>query len=183
MKLRGWCLVGALTVLAGAGAAAAGRARCASPDDVAVLGVAALQQTLMDAALTCGAGARTDYNTFQVVFGPALVRTDRQMLALFVRLQGRSGAAGHNAFKTDLASSAELRRIRDPIGFCAQAADMARGALVSGRAKTGETGRMAALKDFAVGVVDIGADWPVPCLAIPDVVPQPNPLRLADGAP
>jgi hypothetical protein len=93
--------------------------RCASPQEVATLKVAALQQELMVAALTCHEiGA---YNRFVLDYRPELQRSDRTMLDLFMSHEGsRAGDADYNAFKTRLANLAALRN-NDDSGFCQEA--------------------------------------------------------------
>jgi hypothetical protein len=94
--------------------------RCASSREVATLKVAALQQQLMVAALTCHEiGA---YNRFVLSYRPELQRSDREMLDLFQDRDGsRAGDAAYNAFKTRLANLAVLRNNDEDTSFCAQA--------------------------------------------------------------
>lgn len=91
--------------------------RCASPKDYTSLKLAALQQELMVAALTCHEiGA---YNRFVLGFRPQLQRSDRAMLAFFKKRDGaRAGDAHYNAYKTKLANDAMLQQNADSGGFC-----------------------------------------------------------------
>jgi hypothetical protein len=94
--------------------------RCASRREVDTLKVAALQQELMVAALTCH-DVRA-YNRFVLSYRPELQRSDRAMLALFMSREGsRAGDAAYNAFKTRLANLAALRNNEEGGEFCAQA--------------------------------------------------------------
>jgi len=94
--------------------------RCASSREVATLKVAALQQQLMVAALTCHEiGA---YNRFVISYRPELQSSDRRMLNLFMERDGsRAGDAAYNAFKTRLANLAALRQNDPGASFCAEA--------------------------------------------------------------
>ena len=151
--------------------------------------ISAIQQEFMDAALTCGDAARAQYNAFQTNFGPALNQSDRQLLALFRRMMGGRGNAAYNLFKTDLATKAELRRIHDHAGFCAAATQKAQTVLalgvVSGKPKQLAALRYANLKDFAGETASVDFVWPIPTCEVwvPEVMPQPNPLRLAEATP
>jgi hypothetical protein len=91
--------------------------RCASREDVDTLRVAAFQQELMVAALTCHEVSA--YNHFVVSYRPELQQSDHAMLALFDARDGSDGDAEYNAFKTRLANLAALRS-NDDGGFCEQ---------------------------------------------------------------
>lgn len=185
-------VIGAVALLT-AGAAAgkvrgAAQAKCASPAEFPSMQISAIQQELMDAALTCGDGARNQYNTFQTSFNPALLQSDRQMQTLFRRVLGRGGNAAYNLFKTDLASKAELRRIHDHAGFCVSIAQKASAVLalsaVSGKPRQAAALRYANLKEFASSEAPVDFEWPILACEVPTptVVPQPNPLRIAENA-
>jgi hypothetical protein len=92
---------------------------CATRDEMTALRVAAFQQQLMVAALTCH--DEDDYNNFVVSYRPALQRSDRDMLQLFVSKEGESGDAAYNSYKTRLANLASMRSIRHGGRFCREA--------------------------------------------------------------
>ena len=93
--------------------------RCATSSEMATLKVAAFQQQLMVAALTCHKiGA---YNRFVRSYRPALQRSDHDMLRLFVKLDGTDGDADYNAYKTRLANLAVLRNNASGGAYCHQA--------------------------------------------------------------
>ncbi|MBU6299287.1 MAG: hypothetical protein KJS68_13695, partial [Alphaproteobacteria bacterium] len=186
--MAGVCLL-ALGAAVTSGAEARKTLRCAEPAEVTAMQAAAIQQELMDAALTCGEQARINYNAFQTTFGPELRRSDRTLLLMFHRAMGWSkGDAAYNKFKTDLASKAELRRVHGSQDFCTAANLVVSAAL---------TPQKPALSDFVSGVpvTDVGGDAngdlgsPVPncqlqltlqgAMAGPGIVPKPNPLRVA----
>jgi hypothetical protein len=97
--------------------------RCASPKDYTSLKLAALQQELMVAALTCH--ETRSYNRFVLGYRPQLQRSDRAMLAFFKKRDGAAaGDAHYNSYKTKLANDAMLQENADSDGFC----DMARAA-------------------------------------------------------
>ena len=188
--MAGGCVL-ALCLAATGGAEAKKASKCANPAEVTAMQAAAVQQELMDAALTCGDEARTNYNAFQTSYGSELRRSDKTMLQMFHRAMGYSkGDAAYNKFKTDMASKAELRRIHGHADFCAAANLVAAAALAPDK---------PSLNDFVSGVpvtdVAVEADSPVGscqvevavtlqgAMAGPDIVPKPNPLRVAVLAP
>jgi hypothetical protein len=109
--------VAALTLCWLAGNAMAA-ARCAEPQDMTALQIAALQQQLMVAALTCHDVA--DYNRFVISHQPELQASDRALLRFFQRSGAQKGDDGYNAYKTKLANDSSLRSIRDG-QFCPSA--------------------------------------------------------------
>lgn len=91
--------------------------RCAAPKDYASLKLAALQQELMVAALTCH--ETHDYNRFVLGYRSQLQRSDHAMLVFFKKRDGaRAGDAHYNAYKTKLANDAMLRENADSDGYC-----------------------------------------------------------------
>lgn len=153
--------------------------KCAEPDEAAAIQTTVVDQQLVDAALTCGATIRERFNAYRTAFGPELRLSDRALLSLFTRVYGSTkGDAAYNLFKTDMASKAELRRIRDAANFC-RAAD-----LVLTAANAPEKPR---LKDFVAGVPIADTETPVSSCSVevnfgfkgvqasPSVVPQPRP--------
>lgn len=93
--------------------------RCATPAEMSTLRVAAFQQQLMVAALTCHRIG--SYNHFVKAYRPSLVRSDQNMLRLFVRLDGTDGEADYNAYKTRLANLAVLRNNESGGAYCREA--------------------------------------------------------------
>jgi hypothetical protein len=174
--------------LATTGAAEAKKAlKCANPAEVVAMQASAVQQELMDAALTCGEAAQTNYNVFQTNFGPELRRSDRTLLTMFHRVLGyRKGDAAYNLFKTELASKAELRRVHGHQDFCTAANLVISAALAP---------EQPSLNDFVSGVQVKDIEGPVTscqmevavtlqgAMAGPDIVPKPNPLRVAALTP
>jgi hypothetical protein len=114
-------LKAAAAALAFAGMAASSSAsdRCLDRHDMTALQVASVQQQLMVAALTCGDIAQ--YNRFVRAYQPELRSSDAALMALFVRLSGRSaGTAEYHSFKTKLANAASLRSSSDG-SYCGMA--------------------------------------------------------------
>lgn len=92
-------------------------ADCVNNDAMTALKVAAMQQELMVAALTCHEVAR--YNHFVLSHQPELIDSDNRLKAYFVQ---RSGVeAGYHTFKTELANASSLRSVRATNSFCARA--------------------------------------------------------------
>ena len=111
-----------------AGAADARAVRCAMPDEVSAIRIAAVQQELMVAALTCD--QVTNFNAFQVGFGPELRNSDATLHKMFKRIfGGRQGEAEFHAFKTRLANDSSIRSIQDNQGYCHEAATVFSSAL------------------------------------------------------
>jgi hypothetical protein len=101
--------------------------RCATQAEMSTLRVAAFQQQLMVAALTCH--EMGSYNRFVRTYRPSLVSSDRTMLRLFMRLDGSDGDADYNAYKTRLANLAVLRNDANGDSYCREAsADFAAAA-------------------------------------------------------
>jgi hypothetical protein len=173
----------ALTIGA-ADAARRPQLKCASPPEVAAIQTTVVDQQLVDAALTCGDATRTGFNAYRTGFGAELRSTDALLLKMFKRIYGGpKGDAAYNLFKTNMASKAELRRIKDAQGFC-QAADLVLAA-ANGAAKP-------SLKDFVAGVQVADVETPVSSCSVavdvtfkgvqaaPDVVPRPRPPQPDD---
>jgi len=92
-------------------------ASCARGSDASALKIAALQQELMVAALSCRDVVL--YNRFVTSHQPELFASDGRLKSYFIRTQG--GEAGYNTYKTELANTAALRSSRDAGDFCTQA--------------------------------------------------------------
>lgn len=173
--------------LDGAHAAHRPSLKCAEPDEAAAIQTTVVDQQLVDAALTCGAPIREKFNAYRTAFGPELRLSDRALLNLFTRVYGSTkGDAAYNLFKTDMASKAELRRIRDSASFC-RAADLV---LVAANAPA-----KPRLKDFVAGVPIADTETPVSNCSVevnfglkgvqasPSVVPQPRPPQPGEVPP
>jgi len=185
--MAGGCLLA--LCLAATGAAEAKKAlKCADPAEVTAMQASAVQQELMDAALTCGEAAQTNFNAFQTSFGPELRRSDKILLQMFHRVLGyKKGDAAYNLYKTELAAKAELRRLRGGHQDFCTAANLVIGAALAPERPS--------LNDFVSGVAVRDIEGPVSscqmsvavtlqgAMAGPDIVPTPNPLRIAALAP
>ncbi|MGZ6009957.1 MAG: hypothetical protein ACXWLO_11785 [Rhizomicrobium sp.] len=86
-------------------------------DAMTALKVAAMQQELMVAALTCHEVAR--YNHFVLSRQPELIDSDNRLKAYFVQRSGSE--AGYHTFKSELANASSLRSVRAADLFCARA--------------------------------------------------------------
>src|ERR1700743_2759404 len=121
----GVCVAALTTLLAGeAEAKRAPMLKCAQPAEVAAIQTTVVDQQLVDAALTCGDATRNGFNAYRTSFGRGLPGRDKLLPNMFKRIYGATkGDAAYNLFKTDMASKAELRRVKDVRGFC-EAADL-----------------------------------------------------------
>jgi hypothetical protein len=191
MKIRvlgmtGVCVL-ALCIAAGAAPKRTKNLKCADAAEVTAMQTTAIQQQLMDAALTCGDTARTNYNAFQTRFGPELRTSDQVLLKMFTRVLGRSsGDKTYNLFKTELAAKAEYRRTQNHDDFCQEANLVAAAAL--GPNKIGLTEFVSGIPahDTAGGVNGCSVEIAVTLQGVaagPNVVPTPNPLRVAKLTP
>ncbi len=158
--------------------------KCAEPPEVAAIQTTVVDEQLVDAALTCGDATRDRFNSYRTSFGPELRSTDALLLKMFKRIYGPSkGDAAYNLFKTDMASKAELRRVKNAPAFC-QSADLVLDA-ANGPAKP-------ALKDFVAGVQIADTETPVSMCSVtvnvafngvqaaPGVMPTPRPPQPDD---
>jgi hypothetical protein len=183
----GACLL-VLTTAAIDGASAKKASKCADATEVTALQTVVVQQELMDAALGCGQPALDKFNAFQTAYGPELRKSDKTLLSMFKRIQGSSrGDAAYNLFKTNMASKAEIRRVHGLGNFCTSADLVFAAALAA---------QKPSLADFVSGVqVEDTDETPVGkcgvqvavtlrgAMAGPNIVPKPNPLRMAVAAP
>jgi hypothetical protein len=164
-----------------AGTTSWGGSKCARPDEVTAIQVASIQQELMVAALTCS--EVSNFNAFQTGYGPELRASDTRLQRMFQRLYGfRQGEGEYHAFKTRLANNSSMRSIRNNPDFCKEARQVFAAALVADK---------PALAVFVSGV-QVYDNGPVDSCEIrvatglagartaPNVVPRPNPLRLAN---
>jgi hypothetical protein len=102
--------------LLGASAQAAS-SLCTTPQELAALRTAAVQQELMVAGLTCH--AIDAYNRFVIAYRPELQQSDADLKAYFVRRDGARGEAEYDTFKTKLANLSSLSDIANSTGYCA----------------------------------------------------------------
>ena len=89
---------------------------CAQASDLIALQVAALQQRLMVAALTCSEADL--HNKFVVAYRSELVASDDALKDFFEKL-GEDGNSQYHAFKTKMANLYSARSIQDNRQFCA----------------------------------------------------------------
>ena len=161
---------------------------CADPSEVSALQTAAIQQELMDAALGCGEVAMHKFNAFQTAFGPELRRSDKTLLTLFKRVYGPvRGDAAYNLFKTNMASKAEIRRVHQLNDFCSSADLVFAAALSPNKPSLTEfvAGvRIEDVDDSGIGKCDIEVTLTLQgAMAAVNIVPKPNPLRVAVAGP
>lgn len=173
----------ALAALVATGTVATAAPKCAKPAEVTAIQVAAIQQELMVAALTCH--QVTSFNAFQTGFSKELRKSDRNLKNMFSRLFGSRGHAEYHAFKTRLANNSSIRSIHDNAAYCKEAQMVFAAAL--GPEKP-------ALANF-VSEVTVHDSGPVNSCDMrvatgfagtqsgPHVVPKPNPLRVAALVP
>ncbi|HEX3673995.1 MAG TPA: hypothetical protein VHU87_06950 [Rhizomicrobium sp.] len=145
--------------------------------------VAAIQQQLMVAALTCN--EIDHFNAFQTGYGPELRSSDAKLERMFKRLFGAgSGEAQYHAFKTRLANDSSINSIHDNANYCHTASTVFAAAL---------TGTRPTLADFAAGVTVTEASPVNSCeirvanglqgLPASVIVPEPNPMRISMVTP
>ena len=123
-------------------AQAAVAAKCANPNEVSALRTASVQQTLMNAGIGCGNDETEkhswlqSFNAFQTAYLTELRKSDALMLSMFKRLKGaKAGDAAYNAFKTEVANNASMRRIKAMQDFCKTAETVFNTALSPNRPK------------------------------------------------
>jgi hypothetical protein len=168
-------------VMVAGGALAMPPSKCAKPVEVTAIQAAAIQQELMVAALTCN--EITNFNAFQTGYSSELRASDAILEKMFKRLFGPSrGEAEYHAFKTRLANNSSMRSIQHNPDYCREASQVFAAALgpqkptlanfVSGIPVNDPSPIDSCEIKVAVGLV--GAK------VAPNVVPKPNPLRLAN---
>ena len=169
-----------LVAAAAACTAAYGAGRCAKPMEVTAIQAAAIQQELMVAALTCNEVSR--FNEFQTSYSRELRESDAALEHMFKRLYGGGrGEEQYHAFKTRLANNSSMKSINNNPDYCREAGQVFEAALASNK---------PTLADFVAGI-PVTEPSPVDSCEIkvavglvgakvaPNVVPKPNPLRLA----
>ena len=162
--------------LFGAGAEAA-TSLCTTPDELAALRTAAVQQELMVAGLTCH--AIDAYNRFVIAYRPELQKSDADLKAYFVRRDGARGEAEYDTFKTKLANLSSLSDIANSSGYCAStraAFDMAMRGRQSLASFIADQRLMIALPEQKLCVAD-------PARPITAGAEPAAPLRFAAVAP
>ncbi len=97
-----------LSLIAGTGWAAE---ICARAPDLVALQVAALQQQLMVAALTCDDVSL--YNSFVITYQNDLVASDEALQAFFDRFGDAEGTPAYHSFKTKMANVYSARSATD----------------------------------------------------------------------
>jgi hypothetical protein len=174
---------GAMALAAGlvmTGGALAKAPKCAQKDEVTAIQVAAIQQQLMVAALTCN--EIDHFNAFQTGYGPELRSSDAKLEHMFKRLFGAgSGEAQYHAFKTRLANDSSINSIHDNANYCHTASTVFAAALTGTARPT--------LADLVSGVQVTEASPVDSCeirvaaglqgLPASVIVPKPNPMRIA----
>lgn len=169
----------ALAVMVATGTGALAAPRCARPAEVTAIQVAAVQQQLMVAALTCH--DVTSFNAFQTEYSKELRRSDWKLHRMFRRIFGSRGTSQYHAFKTRLANTSSMRSIRDNAAYCKEAQMVFAAALVPDKPTLANFVSGIAVHDS--GPID-SCDMRVATSfsgvkAAPTVIPKPNPLRLA----
>ena len=164
--------------LLGASAQAAS-SLCTTPQELAALRTAAVQQELMVAGLTCH--AIDAYNRFVIAYRPELQQSDADLKAYFVRRDGARGEAEYDTFKTKLANLSSLSDIANSTGYCAStraAFDMAMQSRQSLASFVADQRLMIALPEQQL----CAADPARPMTARAEPAPT-APLRFAAVAP
>ncbi|GAA0550208.1 hypothetical protein FHS83_001217 [Rhizomicrobium palustre] len=160
--------------------------KCADPAEVSAMQTTAIQQQLMDAALTCGDAARDNYNAFQTRFSRDLQISDKLMLKMFGRVMGaKQGDKAYNLFKTELAAKAELRRTRNHDDFCQEATLVAAAALGPTKMELADFVADVPVAELSGGVSRCELQVAVTLKGAKafGIIPSPNPVRLAGTAP
>ena len=107
----------ALALSVALASAAQAAPQCTKPEETTAIQAASVQQQLMVAALTCN--QITNFNAFQIGYGPELRAADATLLKMFKRFYGaRHGEAEYHAFKTRVANDSEMRSIKDNPTYC-----------------------------------------------------------------
>lgn len=102
---------------------------CIRHEEMTALQVAAVQQELMVAALSCNAISL--YNRFVMSYQRDLRTSDEALKAFFLHMNPKDGLADYHAFKTRLANRSSLRSAGDSESYCANAYDAFDAALGS----------------------------------------------------
>jgi hypothetical protein len=92
---------------------------CARPPDLVALQIAALQQQLMVAALTCDDVSL--YNRFVTTYQQELLTSDETLQTFFDRFGDQEGGSAYHSFKTKMANVYSGRSAADKKKFCTSA--------------------------------------------------------------
>jgi hypothetical protein len=168
-------------VLAAGPVLAASSSKCAKADEVTAIQVAAVQQELMVAALTCN--EVTNFNAFQTGFGPELRASDATLHKMFKRIFGaRQGEAEFHAFKTRMANNSSMRSINDNRGYCQEASGVFASALAPTRPSLAAfVSTVTVQEQSPVNSCDIRVAAALPGLANSAAFILPKPKPVADG--
>jgi hypothetical protein len=115
MRFPGKATVAGLSLSLTAGTAW-GADVCARAPDLVALQIAALQQQLMVAALTCDDVPL--YNNFVTAYQKDLVASDEALQAFFDRFGSEEGTPAYHSFKTKMANLYSARSASDKKRFC-----------------------------------------------------------------
>jgi hypothetical protein len=115
MRFPGKATIAGLSLSLTAGTAWAADV-CARAPDLVALQVAALQQQLMVAALTCDDVPL--YNSFVTAYQKDLVASDEALQAFFDRFGSEEGTPAYHSFKTKMANLYSARSASDKKRFC-----------------------------------------------------------------
>jgi hypothetical protein len=176
----GCAALAAAAVVTGADAASL---RCARPAEVTAIQAAAIQQDLMVAALTCHDTAA--FNSFQTSFNRELRASDATLLGMFHRLYGfRRGETEYHAFKTRLANDSSIRSIHNNPDYCQEASQAFSAALASAKPTLVQFVSSVQVSDASpVDSCEIRVATGLKGAGVPAVVPEPNPVRVAQVSP
>jgi hypothetical protein len=116
MRFPGKATVAGLSLSLTAGTAWAADV-CARAPDLVALQIAALQQQLMVAALTCDDVSL--YNSFVTTYQKDLVASDQALQAFFDRFGTEEGTPAYHSFKTKMANLYSARSASDKKRYCA----------------------------------------------------------------
>jgi hypothetical protein len=93
---------------------------CARAQDLTALQVAAVQQELMVAALSCDEDVPL-YNSFVATYQKELRTSDAALQAFFLRRDARTGTSDYHTFKTKLANNFSVRSGANKKAYCRNA--------------------------------------------------------------
>ena len=168
----------AVVVSVGIGPAAWARQmsrECARPSEELSARVAAVQQRLMVAALTCNDVPA--FNRFQRGYLQRLRQSDLRLQMFFRRIYGARGESRYYSFKTRLANDDSMLSIHNNPAYCKAANDAFAEMSAQDRPSLSEFVESVPIKD--PGPVPSCSSVSVASEPIPSIVPTPNPLRVA----
>lgn len=167
-----WVIGGATLSTAGFAAT-----HCAKGDEVTAIQVAAVQQQLMVAALTCQETA--NFNAFQIGYRSELRQSDSHLMRMFKRFHGGGrGEKEYHAFKTRIANASSMRSIRDNPSYCASAKNVFAAALVPARPSLANFVSNVEIQERgSIEACELTVKLGVP-RAIPNFIPKPKPSEF-----